>query len=270
MELGFGSKSSYFFSEERLSDPFEVFCSKYSNKSDDVFRYKNQEFKDIIEPLKKMCVTQKSFETNKWVNSKNIQAAEPEYANQAQDSPVLDGNNHSPLEIEKVTEPIKKLKSEELIKEVRRDVINKTIFRIMRRYFHSMLEKLVPDYKYQKKANLMSMLASFVEYVFPITENIIEVAEVLSALMFRREMLLIHRTTEQRRDIQVFLDVQSKYTHKLLPAVFGNKHFRVVFKYFIENGVTYFEQDENVIKNVSKYTEELEKLKEMHFKVSKQ
>lgn len=267
MDQGFGSKSSYFYQEERLNDPFEVFCSKYSPKSDDVFKYKNIGFEDMIEPPKKTCVTQKSSDSNMWINVKPIELKESKIAQNLKiEVSAPKGSCRNPLEIDKIIEPMRKLKSEETFKEVRRDVINKTIFRIIRRFFHSMLEKLVPDYKYQKKNNLMSMLASFSEYLFPTAENILEVTEVLSALMFRREILLIKRTEDQRKEIQVFLDVQSKYTHKLLPTVFASKSFRVIFQYFVENGITYFEEDENVIKNVSKYTEELEKLKEIHYR----
>lgn len=151
---------------------------------------------------------------------------------------------------------------------LRRDVVNKTIFRIIRRYYYSLLVKLVPDYKKQKKDNLISMLVSFSEYLFPKIEDSNQVAQVLSALMFRREILLSKMSSDSKACIQVFLDIQSKYTHKLISEALSNKYFRVIFKNFIENGITFFEQDENVVNHLDQYNDELEKIKKLFFSSS--
>ena len=62
-------------------------------------------------------------------------------------------------------------------------------------------------------------------------------------------------------ELKVFLDIQSKYTHKLLTPALSNKYFKVMFEHFIEKGTEFFEQDENVLKNVSTYNKEFSKLK---------
>lgn len=151
---------------------------------------------------------------------------------------------------------------------VRRDVINKTTFRIIRRYFHSVLEKLIPGYKKHKKQNLMSMLVSFSEYVFPEITNSLEMAQVLRALMFRREVLLEKHDQNNRKNIQVFLDIQSKYTHRLISEAMSNRYFREVFKYFLDNGISFYEQDENVLAHNAQYSAELEKIKAIYFSTS--
>ena len=146
---------------------------------------------------------------------------------------------------------------------VRRDVVNKTIFRIIRRYFHSVLVKLIPDYKKQKKHNLMNMLISFSEYLFPQVSNSLELAQVLSALMFRREVLTSKMDKDVRMKVQPFLDIQSKYTHKLISQVMTNMYFRVIFKYFLDTGLSFFYSDENVKSHQDQYSQELDKIKEV-------
>lgn len=166
--------------------------------------------------------------------------------------------------LERILSPFKKsnLKFEQ--PRLRRDVVNKTIFRIIRRFFHSLLEKLVHDYKNQKKENLISMLISFSEYLFPHMKSHEEFAHVLSALMFRREILISKENGDNRKNIQVFLDIQSKYTHKHIDEALSNRCFRIIFKYFIDNGLEFFEQDENVQKHSEQYREELQKIVDLY------
>jgi len=151
---------------------------------------------------------------------------------------------------------------------IRRDVINKTIFRIIRRYFHMLLEKAVPDYKSQKKHNLMKMLISFSEFLFPEAENSSKMAEVMSALMFRREVLISNKEVSQNQHLQVFLDIQSKYSHKLLKPALENKYFRKMFERFIDQGMEFYEFDENVLNNSKVYHQELEKIVKIYSSIS--
>ena len=160
--------------------------------------------------------------------------------------------------------PIKIEKS----KTIRRDVINKTIFRIIRRYFHMLLEKAVPDYKSQKKHNLMSMLRSFSEYLFPSNLDSLKMAQVMSALMFRREVLVSKKDICQDPNLKVFLDIQSKYSHKLLSPVLCNQYFGLMFEKFIGQGMAFFEEDENVTNNSKIYHQELEKIKSIYYSSS--
>lgn len=151
---------------------------------------------------------------------------------------------------------------------MRRDVVNKTIFRIIRRFFHFVLEKLMPEHKLYKKCDLLGMLSKLVNKLFPNYPEQQELAQVLSAVMFRREILMSKPSPDQLAKVQVFLDVQSKYTHKLIAEALGNIHFRVVFKYFLEHGISYFDLDENVISHPLQYHEELGKMKAQFFKTS--
>lgn len=153
-------------------------------------------------------------------------------------------------------------------KTIRRDVINKTIFRIIRRYFHMLLEKAVPDYKSQKKHNLMSMLRSFSEYLFPNNQDSLKMAQVMSALMFRREVLVSKKDISQDPNLKVFLDIQSKYSHKLLSPVLCNKYFGMMFEKFIEHGIAFFDEDENVTNNSKIYHQELDKIKSIYYSSS--
>ena len=151
---------------------------------------------------------------------------------------------------------------------MRRDVVNKTIFRIIRRFFHSVLEKQTPGYKLHKKSDLIGMLSKLVNELFPGYPEQHELAHVLSAVMFRREILMSKPSPDLLAKVQVFLDVQSKYTHKLIAQALSNSHFRMIFGYFLEHGISYFDLDENVIANSLQYHEELEKIKAQFFKTS--
>lgn len=256
---------SIWFKEDKVYDPFEMFKSKWSPKSDDVYKYKVQGFGDkVMEINKRTCITQKSIERENYQN--DIKNSSSYKQNDKQEQPkaqLVELVEQEQVDFEKVIAPLRKINCDESSKVVRRDVINKTIFRIIRRFFYSLLEQIIPDYKHQKRANLLNMLASFSEFLFPMEENIVEISEVLWALMFRREVLLLKGNSELRDKVQIFLDVQSKYTHKLLHPVMENKHFKVIFKYFLKNGITFFENDENVKKSPERYREEFQKIKEI-------
>ena len=77
-------------------------------------------------------------------------------------------------------------------------------------------------------------------------------------------MLLLKGNAELREKIRVFLDVQSKYTHKLLNPVMENRHFKVIFSFFLQHGISFFENDENVKKNSERYRDEFQKIKEIY------
>ena len=166
-------------------------------------------------------------------------------------------------DIDQILAPLSKVKCTNQTKSVRRDVVNKTIFRIIRRFFLKLLEKAVPDFKKQKKSNLINMLTSFADFLFPTTKNSQKIAEVMSALMFRRELLHSKVETASNSDLKVFMDIQSKYTHKLLLPVTQNPYFESLFSHFIENGIEFFAQDENVVSNPKAYKEELSKISHM-------
>lgn len=167
--------------------------------------------------------------------------------------------------IEEIIAPFKKELTATKSKVVRRDVINKTIFRIIRRFYYTRLEQIIPDYKEQKKNSLFDMLRSFVVAMFPSVQDPTEMVEVLSALMFRREILLSHKEFVQRKDLNVFLNIQSKYSHKLLQPALTNTHFRILFDYFLQNGIDFLKSDENFLNNQAHYTEEFDKIKEIYF-----
>jgi hypothetical protein len=165
--------------------------------------------------------------------------------------------------MDQILAPLSKSKCASKAKPVRRDVVNKTIFRIVRRFFLNLLEKAVPDFKKQKKSNLMNMLTSFAEFLFPFSEDSTQIAGVMSALMFRRELLQSKVENIATSNLKVFMDIQSKYTHKLLMPATQNEHFVMLFKHFIQNGIDFFDQDENVVSNPKVYKEELSKISQL-------
>lgn len=125
------------------------------------------------------------------------------------------------------------------------------------------LEKNIPDYKKQKKQNLMNLLAKFSARLFPEIDNSNDMAKVMSALMFRREVLLSKKDIYYNPKLKVFLDIQSKYSHKLLAPVLKNKYFGILFVKFLEKGMKFFKSDENVSANFEVYNQELEKIKSL-------
>lgn len=170
------------FKEDIINDPFEIFNSKWSPKSDDVFKYKAHSFGDkLMEIKQRTCITQKSIERDhcqnddrKVISSKQIDIQEaPNVLAVKEVEQKQDDFENKIIALQKNTN------CDESSKVVRRDVINKTIFRIIRRFFYSLLEQLIPDYKQQKRANLLNMLVRFAQVLFPEEQDIIEVSEVL-------------------------------------------------------------------------------------------
>jgi hypothetical protein len=168
--------------------------------------------------------------------------------------------------IEILTSPFRRESKPNKSKGKRRDVINKTIIRIIRRYFLSILEKMVPDYKIQKRNNMIQMLESLVYYLFPENRNSLNLAYVLSALLFRGEYRKAKIDDSIKAEMQVYLDIQSKFAHKLFKIALENPSFRTLFSYFLENGMESFSKDENVMKNSNLYTSELERMKSQYYK----
>lgn len=152
-------------------------------------------------------------------------------------------------------------------KVIRRDVLNKTIFRIIRRYFLMLLENAIPDYKNQKKDNMMGMLTKLAKSLI-LSDNYTAIAQVMGALMFRRELLLSKTEIANNPELKVFLDIQSKYSHKLLKPALSNKYFGILFDYFISNGNSFFASDENVKSNFDLYSKELQKIRSLYGSLS--
>lgn len=264
MNEEFGLNYNTMFNEENCAPARDIFSCRESPASDHVFKFPPYNGQDNQEERDNTCVTQKRSRIGS--KSETIEKHDITPAacplSRVQTTCSRDEVESSD-QIDHIIAPFRKSKSAGDSKVVRRDVINKTIFRIVRRYFLHLLEKAVPDYKSQKKDNLMSMLVSFADFLFPSAQNSAQLAEVMSALMFRRELLLSKSEVSKRSELKVFLDIQSKYSHKLLHPAMENASFRVLFAYFLEQGTKFFEVDENVMNNSSNYYEELNKIKQV-------
>lgn len=239
--------------------------TKSSPKDDcDNFKFPMNPIPEQKEELGLTCITQNS----KQIGIKS-EVVCPEFqlekhANCMENLSIQENDAESNAsDINEIIAPLIKNKITSHGKNVRRDVVNKTIFRIIRRFFLNLLEKAVPDYKKQKRANLMNMLMSFSEFLFPQSGDHSKIGQIMSALMFRRELLLLKDKSLISEDMKVFMDIQSKYTHKLLRPAMSNKHFKILFNYFLQNGIEFFDQDENVVSNSDQYTEEFKKIKEL-------
>ena len=122
-----------------------MFKSKWSPKSDDVYKYKVQGFGDkVMEINKRTCITQKSTERENYQN--DIKNSSSYKLNDKQEQPksqLVEVVEQAQVDFEKVIAPLRKINCDESSKVVRRDVINKTIFRIIRRFFYSLLEQTI-------------------------------------------------------------------------------------------------------------------------------
>lgn len=255
-----------FFDDENnsLSPKIRSSNAEHMNSSENIFKNPNKIENSMIGELGLIGVTQSSKKQPMQLGDINLDTCQADCD--------FENNNH-------IEEAPKKsvIKSEVSLKEpnpkkwkaVRRDVINKTIFRIIRRYYHKILERAIPDYKAQKKDDLVKLLEKFSEIIFPEIDNSSEMAKVMSALMFRREALLSKKDVYHEPKLRVFLDIQSKYSHKLLSPVLKNKYFRVMFEMFLQNGSEFFISDENVASNFKVYHQELEKIKDLFFSMDK-
>jgi hypothetical protein len=229
-----------------------------------MFKFPLNPFPEYKEDMGLTCITQNS----KQIGIKNEDVQEKiqleKHANCIENLSNMENERASDAsDLNEILAPLIKRKITSHGKNIRRDVVNKTIFRIIRRFFLNMLEKAVPDYKKQKKTNLMNMLISFSEFLFPQLEDHSKIGQVMSALMFRRELLLLKDKTLITEEMKVFMDIQSKYTHKLLRPAMSNKYFKILFNYFLINGIEFFDQDENVVSNSDQYTEEFQKIKQL-------
>lgn len=273
IEYNLNSKASVFFQEEEALDPYDVFNTRASpiteNSIGFTFPPSKDKYSDIF--VENTGITQNSILVPMYKLEKDEKHAKTPSNNCSKKSSSTNVTSTvvDNFDLDQLVAPFRETKTNKNKVVVRRDVINKTIFRIIRRYYHSLLEKLIPDYKKQKKNNLMKMLISLSEYLFSRTEDSSEIALVLSALMFRREFLLSKIDSDTKTKVQIFLDVQSKYTHKLLEPVMGNKYFQIIFEHFLGNGMSFFGEDENVTKHSKAYQLELEKLRNLYINSSK-
>ena len=260
----FGLNYNTMFNEENSPQARDIFSCRNFPEPDYAFKFPICTAQDNQEERENTCITQKHSRIGSKSEIVEKHDITPSACPLSRVQTACSRNEvESSDQIDHIIAPFRKSKSAGDSKVVRRDVINKTIFRIIRRYFLNLLEKAVPDYKCQKKDNLLNMLTSFAEFLFPEAENSTQLAEVMSALMFRRELLLSKSEVSKRSELKVFLDIQSKYSHKLLQPALDNASFRVLFAYFLENGTKFFGVDENVMNNSSNYYEELNKIKQV-------
>jgi hypothetical protein len=214
----------------------------------------------------KTCVTQNWIGTKMGSETKHAQTTYlSQYKTAFETDQSLTTTNKKSSQ--SVNETFKNPDNCKVTKVVRRDVVNKTIFRIIRRFFHELLAKAVPDYKHQKKNNMKKMLVSFSEFLFPDFVESTKMSEVLSSLMFRRELLLAKDPLTNDASMKVFLDIQSKYSHKLLMPALSNLCFRKMFELFLTKGMEFYKADDNVASQPLVYSAELEKLKSLFHSV---
>ncbi|CAI2372126.1 unnamed protein product [Moneuplotes crassus] len=249
---------------DSLSPKIASSKAEHLNSSENIFKFCNKIENSMIGELGLIGVTQSSKEQPMQFGDINLDTCQADCD--------FDNNNNleeAPKKLVTKPEMTPKKSNPRKCKAVRRDVINKTIFRIIRRYYHKILEKVIPDYKEQKKNDLVKLLEKFSDLIFPEVDNSNEMAKVMSALMFRREALLSKKDVYHKPKLRVFLDIQSKYSHKLLSPVLKNRYFRMMFEMFLQNGSEFFISDENVASNFKVYHQELEKIKDLFFSMEK-
>lgn len=131
----------------------------------------------------------------------------------------------------------------------RRDVVNKTILRVLRRYLAQEFKTLVPQ-QYEDKEEIFE---KFYENVRIYANKIFgESNPDIKILHFYLASVIDHRNIKEKdmsasemvsRDLTVFYDWLYKYSHTRLVNLFGVKPLGVIFEYF------YNSAKDNVLKN---------------------
>lgn len=131
----------------------------------------------------------------------------------------------------------------------RRDVVNKTILRVLRRYLTQEFKTLVPQ-QYEDKEEIFE---KFYENVKLYADKIFgESNPDIKILHFYLASVIDHRNIKEKdilesemvsRDLTIFYDCLYKYSHTRLVNLFGVKPLGVIFEYF------YNSAKDNVLKN---------------------
>lgn len=144
----------------------------------------------------------------------------------------------------------------------RRDVINKTVFRIMKRFFLLKFKSLHP--KMKLKVNTVE------EYLVAWEKLLISFGGEMSENEHLKYFITQMVSTKLASKFQVSNELEHSlklldtclysYSDKALKRIFSDSSSRLLFNYFFRYGKVFFEEQKNVQNNVAEYKSMLESL----------
>ena len=138
---------------------------------------------------------------------------------------------------------------------VRRDVLNKNITRIISRFYKSLLIAQFPNFKNQFKSEeqMTSLLVNLWSTLFPIN-NSNNLPFALGAFIFAPRIKSMRMSEASKIDVRTIYKCLSKYTHRDMEMLCFNESFKVLYSYFLKNGME-FMSNEAVVKKAWKIDE---------------
>lgn len=147
---------------------------------------------------------------------------------------------------------------------LRKDVMNKTILRIMSRYFRSIAEKSYPDFKRRiKNQDLLEELLQELCYkLFPSHAcGNFNLKYVLGALICAPQTKALPLDPETLSLVTQVHKCLSKYTHKDLRRLHKSGCIKLFFNNFVSEGLEFFNDEDIVKRNPLQYAQALEEFK---------
>lgn len=144
----------------------------------------------------------------------------------------------------------------------RRDVINKTVFRIMKRYYLQLFKNMFP--KMKLKVNSVDEYLEASKQLLSSLSGDVSVNESLKFFitqMVSTKLASQFSISQELKDSLKLLDAcLYSYSDKALKRVFADSSARLLFSYFYEHGQKFFSDQKNVQKNSSEYQTMFESL----------
>lgn len=138
----------------------------------------------------------------------------------------------------------------------RRDVINKTIFRSMKRFYIKLFKKLYPKLKVNSNS-----LNEFLDASKSLLESVIGCTEVSENLKLFLLQLTASKLTQKLKvnpvlaqSLKLLDSCLYSYSDKALRGICKDASAKLVFTHFYHNGQEFFRQEKNVKKNLAEYS----------------
>jgi len=144
----------------------------------------------------------------------------------------------------------------------RRDVINKTILRIMKRFYIQLFKEMHPHFK-PKSTSANSYLEACSNFIkslkgfISVNDNLKYLIVSMMANNLTDEYMVDDKT---KKSLKLLHSCLYSYSHKALKNMHEDSSLRLLFNYFYQNGQKFFKMQNNVQKNYSGYITALENI----------
>ena len=145
---------------------------------------------------------------------------------------------------------------------VRKDVVNKNMFRIISRFYKHLMAQHFPQFKsaLRNVQELEELLENFCSMLFPEVQDD-KLKYTLGALCIAPKMKILDVSTEVKLQVSQIHKVLSKYTHKDMQKLESIPTFGLIYSNFSLNGMEFFQEEETVQKHTQVYFKALNELK---------